>query len=53
MLCRAFRNNPAMEELVLPTSITREEVECVQQLCKEMGLGVELGDKVSSCCHGY
>ena len=40
---------PAMEELVLPANISTEELVCVEDLCHEMGLVIEKGDKVCVC----
>ena len=36
-----------MKELVLPTASSEEEIECIIELAKEMGLTVERGDKVN------
>lgn len=44
---REFMKNPAMEELVIPSGITEEELVCLKELCQDLGLTIPQGNQVS------
>lgn len=48
ILCRAFKSNSSMTEIVLPSSLSAADIRCAEQVAAELELNTE---KVSALVH--